>query len=169
MSDHWSVRVECGGEEVVTIESNCLSGREIGLAEDQAIRNCAYHLLSFIGDPHQTRGEAGWNSAIRKLRDYANMGLSAIDRDGASRAARYLESISPGPIDEESRGNWLPIETAPKDGYEILITNSGIGMVVRIAFWDNARGGGWRVWPGREEPIHAPSHWMPLPTSPRFK
>lgn len=29
MSDHWAVTVERNGEQVVTVESNCLSGREI--------------------------------------------------------------------------------------------------------------------------------------------
>jgi hypothetical protein len=49
-TQHWSVTVERNGENVVTIESNCLSGREIGEEDEKVIRNCAHHLLSFIGD-----------------------------------------------------------------------------------------------------------------------
>jgi hypothetical protein len=49
-TQHWAVTVERNGENVVTIESNCLSGREISEEDEEVIRNCAYHLLSFIGD-----------------------------------------------------------------------------------------------------------------------
>lgn len=51
MADHWAVTVERNGERVVTIETNCLSGREISAEDEQAIRTAAHHLLSFIGDP----------------------------------------------------------------------------------------------------------------------
>jgi hypothetical protein len=47
---HWSVSVELNGENVVTIESNCLSGREVGPVEEEIIRTAARHLLAFIGD-----------------------------------------------------------------------------------------------------------------------
>jgi hypothetical protein len=50
MTQHWSVTVERNGEIVVTIESNCLSGRAIGEEDEKIIRNCAHNLLSFIGD-----------------------------------------------------------------------------------------------------------------------
>ena len=69
-------------------------------------------------------------------------------------------------IDENGPGNWLPIETAPRDGHEILITNAGYGMLVRIGFFDEARGGIWSIWPGREHAMPSPSHWMPLPVCP---
>jgi hypothetical protein len=59
--------------------------------------------------------------------------------------------------------NWQPIETAPKDGYDILAVE---GPFVRIVFWDTARGGLWSKWPGRE-PMH-PTHWMPLPALPEI-
>jgi hypothetical protein len=55
---------------------------------------------------------------------------------------------------------WRPIEEAPKDGTEILASYAGI---VRIVFWDTARGGIWSIWPGRERA--SPSRWMPLPPS----
>ena len=60
---------------------------------------------------------------------------------------------------------WQPIETAPLDGKEILITTAGIGTLVRVGFWDEAREGVWSVWPGRERMI--PTHWMPLPPPPQ--
>jgi hypothetical protein len=48
---HWAVTVERDGEQVVTIESNCLSGRDISPEDEEAIRASAHHLLAFIGDP----------------------------------------------------------------------------------------------------------------------
>lgn len=51
-TQHWAVTVSRNGEDIVTIESNCLSGREIGPEEELAIRIAANHLLAFIGDPH---------------------------------------------------------------------------------------------------------------------
>ena len=47
---HWSVTVSRNGEEIVTIESNCVSGREISPADEETIRTAAHHLLGFIGD-----------------------------------------------------------------------------------------------------------------------
>jgi hypothetical protein len=47
---HWSVTVSLNGDEVVTIESAHLAGREIGPDEEWAIRTAAQNLLSFIGD-----------------------------------------------------------------------------------------------------------------------
>lgn len=47
---HWAVTVSRSGDEIITIESNCLSGREISAADEQTIRTAARHLLSFIGD-----------------------------------------------------------------------------------------------------------------------
>lgn len=49
MPDHWAVTVWRNGEEVVTIESSCLSGREISEADEKAIRIAALHLLGFVG------------------------------------------------------------------------------------------------------------------------
>lgn len=51
-TQHWAVTVSRNGEDVVTIESNCLSGREISAEDEETIRKAAHHLLSFIGDPY---------------------------------------------------------------------------------------------------------------------
>lgn len=55
MSESWSVSVELNGENVVTIEPNYLSGRSLVPAEKDAIRNAAYYLLAFLGDPPPIR------------------------------------------------------------------------------------------------------------------
>lgn len=51
MAKHWSVTVRRNGEEVVTLEQNSLSGRDISPEDEWAIRAAALHLLAFIGDP----------------------------------------------------------------------------------------------------------------------
>ena len=58
---------------------------------------------------------------------------------------------------------WKPINTAPKDGTEILVVERFTNLRTK-AFWDKARGGIWSEWPGRRyiEPIL----WMSLPLLP---
>jgi len=48
-SQFWAVMVSRNGEEIVTIESNCFSGREISLEDERVIEMAARHLLAFIG------------------------------------------------------------------------------------------------------------------------
>ena len=71
---------------------------------------------------------------------------------------------------------WQPIETAPRDGTEILMTN---GVDVSSGQWLSEYGGtydqegapngdgcdaGWTDWSGGMQPD--PTHWMPLPPPP---
>ena len=71
---------------------------------------------------------------------------------------------------------WQPIETAPEDGTEILMTN---GVDVSSGQWFSEYGGtfdqdgapngdeidaGWMDWSGGMQP--EPTHWMPLPPAP---
>lgn len=61
--------------------------------------------------------------------------------------------------------SWQPIETAPKDGTEILAWQKGEGAFV--VFW-YSRLFNWK-WTthdlGGDENLY-PSHWMPLPAPP---
>lgn len=59
---------------------------------------------------------------------------------------------------------WQPIETAPKDGTEILVFDAG-AIFISLWFTDPDRGEqGW--WDnGIVEP--PPTHWMPLPDPPK--
>ena len=50
MGEHWAVTVERSGERIVTIEANCLSGRDLAPGDEETIRTAAHHLLAFIGD-----------------------------------------------------------------------------------------------------------------------
>lgn len=49
-TDHWAVTVYRNGEEVVTIESDWLSGREISQGDEVVIRTAARCLRAFIGE-----------------------------------------------------------------------------------------------------------------------
>ena len=49
MGKGWAVEVSRWGETIVTIEENCLSGRDISDEDADLIRGCAEHLLSFVG------------------------------------------------------------------------------------------------------------------------
>ena len=48
--EHWGVDVRVNGEHVLTIESNCLCGRDLSDVDKEAIRTAARHLLAFVGD-----------------------------------------------------------------------------------------------------------------------
>lgn len=74
---HWTVTVEKDGEKILTIESNCLSGKADLTSEDeQVIRNAAEHLLSFVGavksdtgcDDDRLDGDADdWRKALERF------------------------------------------------------------------------------------------------------
>lgn len=67
--------------------------------------------------------------------------------------------------------DWLPIESAPKDGSFILLFSSGDG--VNMARWGVPEPfGDEKAWttpsegPGYSSEIENPTHWMPLPNPP---
>lgn len=72
----------------------------------------------------------------------------------------------------KAQGAWLPIETAPKDGSEILLTD---GSTVCAGFWDDAAGcrradAGWFEECDRAALINAKNlaatHWQSMPAPP---
>jgi hypothetical protein len=58
---HWGVDIRINGERVLTIESNSLSGIENISDFADTVRECAEHLLAFIGDK---RGYIGASTGI---------------------------------------------------------------------------------------------------------
>lgn len=48
-TEHWAVTVSRNGQEILTIESNCVSGLDLTYEDEGVIRNAAEHLLSFVG------------------------------------------------------------------------------------------------------------------------
>lgn len=55
---------------------------------------------------------------------------------------------------------WYPIETAPKDGLEILTCNTNQGSVKRLICWNRIHG----YWQEKGQPILnlQDTHWTPL-------
>lgn len=74
MADHLAVTVERNGERVVAIESNCISGRDISLEDEDAIRTCAYYLLSFIGEGPLPARAVAIAITKRRMKDLGNAG-----------------------------------------------------------------------------------------------
>ena len=65
----------------------------------------------------------------------------------------------------ESQGQWVSVESAPKDGQEILLFAMGD---IGVCYWrDDTVMQGW-TW-GLEKPFNNPSHWQPLPEPPEDK
>lgn len=59
---------------------------------------------------------------------------------------------------------WQPIETAPKDGTEVLIfdgANRTVGYFNR--YWSLSVMGAY----AEDDEIYDPTHWMPLPEPPK--
>ena len=74
-------------------------------------------------------------------------------------------------------GEWLPIETAPKDGTDVIVMYMHIEtQIVHNAFWliddDKIEYSGWWTYMRSEvarellDDWRAPTHWMPLPENP---
>ena len=101
--------------------------------------------------------------------------VASVSRTLASEVRRLQAAL-------REREGWRPIETAPRDGSEILLTN---GEVVHEGHWVHDEGGtteyrdldgryvgqhdsdgyiGWIDWGGGMVP--EPTHWMPLPAAP---
>jgi hypothetical protein len=63
--------------------------------------------------------------------------------------------------------NWQPIETAPKDGRDVLIGGDYSYLNgVLMASWGTGSG---QIpgWTDMEGDTYSPTHWMPLPLPPR--
>ncbi len=71
---------------------------------------------------------------------------------------------------------WQPIETAPRDGSDVLVFGGtysseciscefyGVAFnAVAIAWWDERS----KTWNGGDLVTHNPTHWMPLPEPPK--
>lgn len=63
--------------------------------------------------------------------------------------------------------NWQPIETAPRDGTRVLAWVKGhLVMIADFRKWGFNRESSWVSITGGE--IHPqPTHWMPLPATPK--
>lgn len=64
----------------------------------------------------------------------------------------------------QDEGEWQPIDTAPKDGTEILTCNMNQGGIMRLIYWYRTTGQ-WRT-KGAVIVCLQDTHWMPLPQKP---
>lgn len=91
------------------------------------------------------------------------IGRHAADWEGVAMMMSAWRRANEAPAMLEESG-WLPIETAPKDGAEILVyTRSECFYVVA---YDDIFSAPWRV--RNDEGLNeaVPTHWMPLPKPP---
>lgn len=66
------------------------------------------------------------------------------------------------PVDRVVSVRWMPIETAPTDGTQILLMKMPLRDQVRMAVADGFMANGRWVWPY----VHKePTHWMPMLTA----
>lgn len=77
----------------------------------------------------------------------------------AHKAARTALSSSP----PEGLRGWRDIETAPKDGTEILTFSDRMGLGTMVLYWAD---GYWREKANGLGLKYEPTHWMPLPVAP---
>ena len=66
---------------------------------------------------------------------------------------------------------WQPIETAPKDGTNVLLLNRAGNMACGMWMESRGLGTGWFLRGGSGPDLffnyhHGPTHWMPLPEAP---
>jgi hypothetical protein len=62
------------------------------------------------------------------------------------------------------RFTWRPIETAPRDGTRVLLHRHGQGRwSTFVGAWSDHD----RVWHDADSLFRDPTHWMPLPESPK--
>ena len=65
--EHWGVDVRVNGEDVLTIESNSMSGKsDLSDMEVDAIRTAAKHLLAFAGQPCECGKPQAYNELTKK-------------------------------------------------------------------------------------------------------
>jgi len=92
--------------------------------------------------------------------------------------SRKLNKRPDGGAQHVIKEGWQPIETAPKDGSEILIYCGApwakIEKAKWYAPWANWLTGNFPVDPARESGTYGigsfvPTHWMPLPTPPTME
>lgn len=119
-------------------------------------------------------------SRPRRVRCHACGGAGWLD----AGVWPYRGAITPRAVEASPDGEWRPIETAPKDGSEILLGAAGrvtFGYwlkpsdVPRIKYqdgfapeeeWDDFEPS-WMSWDGGFTEEAPPTHWMPLPAPPR--
>ena len=72
----------------------------------------------------------------------------------------------PSGDDAPAGSAWLPIETAPKDGFHMLLYRP---KIVFVGYYGGANSGWRHNAPGLDAIWPLPTHWMPIPSLPNTK
>lgn len=95
------------------------------------------------------------------MKNYAEQQMGAVLNPYANHPER-------GDATERQRDQWQPIETAPKDGTDILVADSGRQGVEMVSWKGGAKKGGWHTEDGRASyTTDFFTHWQPLPAPPK--
>lgn len=86
--------------------------------------------------------------------------LEAIESSGGCSVSAELAGINARALELPAFGQWLPIESAPKDGRTVMLSHAGFVTTGYLDECDIHLC--WTI--GR--PITPFTHWMPLPLSP---
>jgi hypothetical protein len=102
-----------------------------------------------------------------QMGDAISFGATGAQYSGPQKVTITLE---PMPASTASAAGWRPIETAPRDGTEVLVArkyaNGNVAYAVAAWFTDQWRDAGLTGWGGMEGQDNQPSYWMPLPPPP---
>lgn len=108
-----------------------------------------------------------WNRWASQAYTCLRQNNSTIPDDVLDEMYKVLKSHSGGESSTENINQWSPIETAPKDGTEILaITKKGNMHVIS---YDDIFAASWRIVNDQGLSEVAPSHWLPLPAAPKVE
>jgi hypothetical protein len=107
-----------------------------------------------------------WGFNFLRGKDYADM-MAFAEAVWNAAKADSPSPMNPEPACQESaRGEWLPIETAPKDGARVLLWSPEWQAPCTGQFYGKA----WALhydWQSSLAFAFQPTHWMPLPAPPQ--
>jgi len=114
----------------------------------------AWQARAHLAQPAQAVDAGAIREVIDDLRTWHDEGTDSM----ADSLTRALSGEKAGPVD-----GWQPIETAPKDGEDILATD---GTAMLVTYWYGASTGWLYRYTDHGVDGWSPTHWMPLPASP---
>jgi hypothetical protein len=113
--------------------------------------------------------DGAWQGFLQNKQDIVE--AVSLIQARAERAERQLQLHSANVSEPALRAlalfGWQPIETAPKDGTQILLWITGIEPRPRISFWsERGSESGWYSVQSHHFIATIVTHWMPLPEAP---
>lgn len=113
---------------------------------------------------------------VRQLLEQQQAGAAEVSDATLNDFARAIERAhgvtEPGADEGAPLSTWSDIETAPKDGTNVLLVNRA-GNIAAGMWLDSVLGAGWYLRGGENRPdvffntSQGPTHWQPLPAPPK--